>query len=280
MQDESGNHKHHFSLNPLNAIDSLAARGANLAHRIHDATHHHHDHGEWGEDHPHFNPLSSMKHAAEHAAHAASNAAHNVGSHMHLPGKTKAKGKAKGKAKAKAAAGPAFEIGQIVQRRDKGEDWGTGFVVQLEPLMVTCDVDDPAGQGYEWEEVKPLEDAVHVESHREEHIPQTDFSNFQATPYPTQQLPSDRKVDDILSQKHLVTDEVCYQSIPELGSFVLGPNGLQQKTNRSSWWKCCGPAEVNRPRKVASHSGVYLAPNDAACLGCGEVGRELFGDHA
>lgn len=49
-----------------------------------------------------------------------------------------------------------FTVGQHVQRRDQGAEWGTGYVVSVEPLHVTME-DDAAGKGYPWDEIRPLE---------------------------------------------------------------------------------------------------------------------------
>lgn len=48
-----------------------------------------------------------------------------------------------------------FVIGQKVQRRDEGDDWGTGYVTSVEPLMVTVS-SYPSAQGHEWQEVRPM----------------------------------------------------------------------------------------------------------------------------
>jgi hypothetical protein len=50
---------------------------------------------------------------------------------------------------------PVFAIGQIVERRDKDEDWGRGYVVGLDPLLVTV-VENLAAKGHEWDEVRQI----------------------------------------------------------------------------------------------------------------------------
>lgn len=53
-----------------------------------------------------------------------------------------------------------FELGQRVQRRDEGDEWGFGYVVCLDPLLVTLH-DDPTKQreadGCAWDEVRRYE---------------------------------------------------------------------------------------------------------------------------
>ena len=59
------------------------------------------------------------------------------------------------------AAEPAptpFQVGDRVERRDGAVPWGEGFVTQLEPLEVTASSTNPNGQGFVWEEVRPLID--------------------------------------------------------------------------------------------------------------------------
>jgi len=48
-----------------------------------------------------------------------------------------------------------FTLGMRVQRCDNGRDWGTGYVVTLDPLEVTAK-DDPASNGYQWDNVRHI----------------------------------------------------------------------------------------------------------------------------
>lgn len=48
-----------------------------------------------------------------------------------------------------------FVVGQRVQRRDDGEDWGIGYVVSVDPLEVTV-FDTLAARGHEWCEVRHI----------------------------------------------------------------------------------------------------------------------------
>lgn len=48
----------------------------------------------------------------------------------------------------------AFRIGELVERRDSGEDWKEGYVTSLVPLEVTVNA-DPRADGYSWDEVRP-----------------------------------------------------------------------------------------------------------------------------
>jgi len=48
-----------------------------------------------------------------------------------------------------------FTLGMRVQRCDNGRDWGTGYVVSLDPLEVTAK-DDPASNGYQWDNVRHI----------------------------------------------------------------------------------------------------------------------------
>jgi len=259
QEDEDGErgHRSHFSLNPLNAIDSAWVRGKNVAHGISNAVHHHghhHDAGAWGhEEHHHLNPLSAMKNAA-------SSAAHSIGSHLHVPHLHGNKGH-NNDAEGASASSTSFTLGQKVERRDHGEDWGAGFVVQLDPLMVTCDDDDPSAEGYEWAEVRVLSEVV--ESRHED----PPISNVVPTP------PSPLPAEDtsIHSELPLLTDEVCQQHIPELAvpmSIIIA---------EPSWWKCCAPALQNRPKKSSAHAGgVYVFDEGNCSFYCREVGKELF----
>ena len=54
---------------------------------------------------------------------------------------------------------PQYQVGQLVERKDKDRDWGTGYVTSLDPLEVTVE-DDPKEDGWPWEEVRPLPYAV------------------------------------------------------------------------------------------------------------------------
>ena len=49
----------------------------------------------------------------------------------------------------------AYAVGDIVHRRNEGEEWGTGFVVSIEPLLVTTKM-DKSDEGYEWDKVRPI----------------------------------------------------------------------------------------------------------------------------
>lgn len=50
---------------------------------------------------------------------------------------------------------PNFEVGQRVERRDDGKDWGTGYVTSVDPLKVTV-ADSPAADGYRWQHVRQI----------------------------------------------------------------------------------------------------------------------------
>jgi len=54
-----------------------------------------------------------------------------------------------------SATQAAFAVGQRVQRRDDGEDWGIGYVVSVDPLEVTV-FDSHAARGHEWCEVRHI----------------------------------------------------------------------------------------------------------------------------
>ena len=60
-----------------------------------------------------------------------------------------------------------FKVGDKVKRRDKGKDWGVGFVTQLEPLKVTLSDTDPTGKGREWDEVLPLSKGLGLSLHHD-----------------------------------------------------------------------------------------------------------------
>merc|ERR1719387_1155581 len=48
-------------------------------------------------------------------------------------------------------------VGQRVERRDRDEDWGIGYVTSVHPLRVTYGEDhEVSDEGYEWEEVRAL----------------------------------------------------------------------------------------------------------------------------
>jgi hypothetical protein len=53
----------------------------------------------------------------------------------------------------------SFKLGQRLQRRDTGRDWGVGYVTSLDPLEVTAK-DDPSGNGYQWDEVRHMPSEV------------------------------------------------------------------------------------------------------------------------
>lgn len=59
-------------------------------------------------------------------------------------------------APAPSAQAKDFVVGQRVQRRDRNGTWATGYVKQLLPLEVSWG-DNPAGSGYRWDEVRPLD---------------------------------------------------------------------------------------------------------------------------
>jgi hypothetical protein len=46
-----------------------------------------------------------------------------------------------------------FQIGELVERRDSGDDWDLGYIISLQPLKVT-DTRNPKGQGFEWDDVR------------------------------------------------------------------------------------------------------------------------------
>ena len=52
----------------------------------------------------------------------------------------------------------SFRIGEKVERRDKGKEWGTGCVTSAKPLEGTVR-DDPKADGYSWDEVGRFKDA-------------------------------------------------------------------------------------------------------------------------
>jgi len=55
--------------------------------------------------------------------------------------------------KAKALYEP-YHLGEVVERRDKGNEWCTGYVTSVNPLKVTSSDEHPQAQGYTWEEVR------------------------------------------------------------------------------------------------------------------------------
>merc|ERR1712139_483358 len=53
-----------------------------------------------------------------------------------------------------------FEVGQKVQRRDDSEEWGTGYVTSIDPLLVTVKSNggfDPKANGHEWYQVREIQ---------------------------------------------------------------------------------------------------------------------------
>jgi len=48
-----------------------------------------------------------------------------------------------------------FTIGERVQRRDNGKEWGFGYVTLLKPLEVTAK-DDPEANGYQWDQIRHI----------------------------------------------------------------------------------------------------------------------------
>lgn len=50
----------------------------------------------------------------------------------------------------------AFQLGELVERRDTGYEWGTGYVTSVIPLMVTVKR-DPAEEGYKWAQVRKIQ---------------------------------------------------------------------------------------------------------------------------
>ena len=53
-----------------------------------------------------------------------------------------------------------YYVGQVVQRRDKGRNWKTGFVTSLKPLMVTVSDLNPKAPAFTWDEVRPIPEAL------------------------------------------------------------------------------------------------------------------------
>lgn len=53
----------------------------------------------------------------------------------------------------KAKAEP-YHLGEVVERRDTGKEWCTGYVTSVDPLKVTYSDENPLAQGYTWEEVR------------------------------------------------------------------------------------------------------------------------------
>jgi len=54
-----------------------------------------------------------------------------------------------------AAEKSSFAVGQQVQRRDRGEEWGIGYVTSVDPLQVTV-FGDASARGHEWDEVRQI----------------------------------------------------------------------------------------------------------------------------
>jgi hypothetical protein len=50
-----------------------------------------------------------------------------------------------------------FVVGEQVEKKDTGKEWTPGYVTQLDPLKVTASYTDPAANGYQYDEVRPLE---------------------------------------------------------------------------------------------------------------------------
>ena len=46
-----------------------------------------------------------------------------------------------------------YAVGDLVERRDIGQKWGTGFVTSVDPLRVTI-LHDREATGQEWDEVR------------------------------------------------------------------------------------------------------------------------------
>eukprot|EP01043_Picozoa_sp_COSAG02_P006711 COSAG02_NODE_193_length_29843_cov_30.519903_35_plen_383_part_00 len=61
------------------------------------------------------------------------------------------------------ASAHMFRVGELVERRDRGEDWKTGYVTKLSPLEVTVNADRSAA-GYVWDEVRPVQWESHAPS--------------------------------------------------------------------------------------------------------------------
>lgn len=47
-----------------------------------------------------------------------------------------------------------YHVGEIVERRDKGKEWRSGFVTSVNPLKVTFSEENAQAEGYIWEEVR------------------------------------------------------------------------------------------------------------------------------
>jgi hypothetical protein len=70
-------------------------------------------------------------------------------------------GKAKVPAPNATSAASGFKLGQKVQRRDEGKAWDTGYVVSVNPLLVTVH-DRADAHGYKWREVRQIPAAPEV----------------------------------------------------------------------------------------------------------------------
>lgn len=251
----------------------LAQAASGMAHSVGSHLHltsHHHDHGydraledEAGErgnrHHISLNPLNALDSAwvrGKNVAHNISNAVHHHGHHHEHVASASA-----------SASSTSFAVGQKVERRDNGEDWGTGFVVSLDPLMVTCDDDDPSADGYEWAEVRLPVVVAEVESKHAAPEPETN-NVVPIAPAAPSAVPAE---DSIHSGLPLLTDEVCQQHIPELAV----PRSI--RLAEPSWWKCCAPELESRPKKSSAHAGGVYNFNEGNCsFYCRDMGRELF----
>lgn len=122
-----------------------------------------------------------------------------------------------------------YSIGEKVERRDKGEKWGPGYVTDLDPLKVTV-FEDPDARGYIWDNVRKMPE-VKFEDKASNHHADSAGIAAHGEPGSVGLLCKDGRCNiGIIPNKNDVNDDATANDTVDFGS--RGASGLEQHSNR------------------------------------------------